>query len=313
MLKLLTFLTLIMVSSAAHRPLHHVVKQVQDTFNCEINFPEDIRSRKTLSKQFSSLDEALNTMFGKESFAVIARKSGTQVNVFKKTDRSVGRIANRRLAPSTVETSKGSLEIDSNTLLLNFDKSQTEEQRRQVLSKHGLTYDERAIASEAVLVAFKGKSASEMRDALAGESGLVASYNPIIRPANSNLGGITVGTAQVHTANINTSEIILSEVVIEDPLFAQQWGYQSVNAVYALDGQRVKRPKVVVLDTGATVSHPDIDSNVINRDFDDNLVTDNDENGHGTAVVGILGAAMNQQGIVGLIDTDIISIKVFDN
>ena len=74
--------------------------------------------------------------------------------------------------------------------------------------------------------------------------------------------------------------------------------------------------KVAIIDTGVDVTHPDISSSIIApRDFTGSSTPMTDDEGHGTAVAGIIAAnTQNQKGVKGLAPgCKIIPIKVIKN
>jgi subtilisin family serine protease len=132
-----------------------------------------------------------------------------------------------------------------------------------------------------------------------------------------------------------------------DPLFTKQSGYLSaVNAQQAWDIEQGKPDIVVaVIDTGVDILHPDLKANIVfnpaeipnnARDDDGNGCVDdvngcafvsdsspgcenttngfvNDDIGHGTFVAGVIAAAANGTGIVGVArNVKIMPVKVLD-
>jgi subtilisin family serine protease len=108
-----------------------------------------------------------------------------------------------------------------------------------------------------------------------------------------------------------------------EPLADRQWGMRMVNATpsgsYKVDQGR-RSVMVGIMDTGVDGSHPDLAPN-FNRELSRNFTTDIplvdgdcatepdqscndpadvDENGHGTHVAGIVGAAINGLGVAGV-------------
>ncbi|MDD5371513.1 MAG: S8 family serine peptidase [Anaerolineaceae bacterium] len=90
---------------------------------------------------------------------------------------------------------------------------------------------------------------------------------------------------------------------LSEPSFVQQWNMLSIQADIVWNkhyGGDANTP-VAILDTGIDLSHPDLAQN-LQQGFDfiknDNLP--NDENGHGTHVAGIVAAAVNGIGILGV-------------
>ncbi|MBI1733222.1 MAG: S8 family serine peptidase [Gammaproteobacteria bacterium] len=95
----------------------------------------------------------------------------------------------------------------------------------------------------------------------------------------------------------------IQAIAPSDPLFPFQWGLPPIHAPEAWEIQRGD-PEVVVavLDTGVDASHPDLAQAMAEGwDFVGNDNDPTDEHGHGTAVAGIIAAAMDgEEGIVGV-------------
>ncbi|HEY4691572.1 MAG TPA: S8 family serine peptidase [Anaerolineae bacterium] len=72
---------------------------------------------------------------------------------------------------------------------------------------------------------------------------------------------------------------------------------------------------VAVIDTGADLDHPDLVANLVaGYDYIDNDAVPEDGNGHGTNVAGIVGAAINGQGVVGVAPrTRLLPVRVLNN
>lgn len=92
-------------------------------------------------------------------------------------------------------------------------------------------------------------------------------------------------------------------IIPDDSDYEDQWGLSAISASNAWDistGSTTIR--VGVMDTGIA-DHPDLRENVIEGwDFyNENAVTDDDTNGHGTHVAGIIGAVSNNDlGVTGV-------------
>ena len=121
----------------------------------------------------------------------------------------------------------------------------------------------------------------------------------------------------------------LSSTVPNDPLFNFQWGLnntgQTVNGARGAPGSDIKAPDawdistgnssviVAVLDTGIDLTHPDLHANVISGyNFIDNNNHPMDDEGHGTHVSGIIGAAgSNGIGVSGVMwNVKLMPVKV---
>ena len=107
---------------------------------------------------------------------------------------------------------------------------------------------------------------------------------------------------------------------VNDPLFAQQWALDQVNAPEAwARGARGAGTTVAVLDTGVDLGHPDLSSKIVaGYDFVDGDAAcpagPQDENGHGTHVAGISAAVTNNGiGVAGVApDAQIMPVRVLD-
>lgn len=97
-----------------------------------------------------------------------------------------------------------------------------------------------------------------------------------------------------------------AEVVPNDPLYrAFQWNLRRIGAEQAWDLRPSATDVIVgVLDTGVDLSHPDLRANLLvdqGYDFLDDTPNPQDDESHGTAVAGIIGAlGNNQQGVTGI-------------
>lgn len=95
------------------------------------------------------------------------------------------------------------------------------------------------------------------------------------------------------------------EYVPNDALYSSQWALNNTQGIHAQDAWDFTRGsstvRVGVIDSGIA-SHSDLNANVIQgKDFhNNNFITNDDEDGHGTSVAGIIGAISNSQGISGI-------------
>ena len=106
------------------------------------------------------------------------------------------------------------------------------------------------------------------------------------------------------------------DVVPNDPRWSSQWGPRVVSAPEAWDTTRGSRSVVVaVVDTGVNPEHPDLSGALVpGYDFVNNDADPSDDNGHGTAVAGVVAARTNNGvGEAGLCWTcSIMPIKALD-
>ena len=87
-----------------------------------------------------------------------------------------------------------------------------------------------------------------------------------------------------------------------DPLWAKQWEQRQVRAQRAWDLERGDRRTIVaVVDTGVQLKHPDLAVRLVpGRDFVNHDARPADDNGHGTAVAGVIAATANSIGVTGM-------------
>jgi thermitase len=117
---------------------------------------------------------------------------------------------------------------------------------------------------------------------------------------------------------IERESIVHAAFIPNDPEFGEQWGPRRIGMPAAWDVQRGDASvKVAVLDTGVDFANPDL-VGVIDtqndRDFVDDDSTAADANGHGTHVVGIIAAALdNWKAIAGVAPgCTILPVRVLD-
>ncbi|HEX5579866.1 MAG TPA: S8 family serine peptidase [Candidatus Limnocylindria bacterium] len=87
-----------------------------------------------------------------------------------------------------------------------------------------------------------------------------------------------------------------------DPLWGNQLEQRLVRAPKAWDLERGSRSTIVaVVDTGVQLKHPDLSARLVSgRDFVNHDRKPADDNGHGTAVAGVIAATANSIGVTGL-------------
>jgi subtilisin family serine protease len=140
----------------------------------------------------------------------------------------------------------------------------------------------------------------------------------VMRAPAGRVGPAIAVLRQSPLVEVAQREIVLSavEVAPNDVDWPDQWGLRRTGFPRVWEVSRGSpRTVVAVLDTGVDASHPDLAGNVL-RGFD--FVNDDsnasDDNGHGTAVAGVVAArANNQIGVAGACWTcGMLPVKVLD-
>lgn len=200
--------------------------------------------------------------------------------------------------------------------------------------------------NKVVLSSTTKEEAQEMADAFGGKLRITANgkFAVITLPDGMNVSDIAEKKEfrkyhdkiqlDYHNFGVQAEETeeksdIRANCQVDDPMYPQQVYMDYLNIGNSWNTTRGKREdgskvKVAVIDTGIDTDHPefyDADGNsIISQDsYDattDRTVAQNgmsvieDENGHGTAVAGIIAAQMNSQGIAGLApDVELLIIK----
>jgi len=118
---------------------------------------------------------------------------------------------------------------------------------------------------------------------------------------------------------LRTITALAKSTVPNDPLFQDQWSITNGNVQGAWDmGATGKGITIAVVDTGVALEHPDLKNNLVPGY---NAITESeapganqDANGHGTHVAGIVAAERNKVGVVGVAyQAKIMPIKVMNS
>src|SRR6202011_3281402 len=116
--------------------------------------------------------------------------------------------------------------------------------------------------------------------------------------------GLLRERSEIHAAEVEGEQV--SQVIPNDALYqAYQWNLRRIGMEQAWD-LRPSAPDVIVavLDTGVDLTHPDLRANLLleqGYDFLDDLPSPQDDESHGTAVAGIIGAVgNNREGVAGI-------------
>lgn len=104
----------------------------------------------------------------------------------------------------------------------------------------------------------------------------------------------------------------------DEPFFGRQWGLDAINAPEAWNaGYTGKGVKVFILDGGIDPTHPDLIPNLntsLCYSFVNGETYVDSTNGHGTHVAGIIAAADNQFGVIGVApEAEIVMVKVLSS
>jgi serine protease len=102
-----------------------------------------------------------------------------------------------------------------------------------------------------------------------------------------------------------------------DPLFSEQ-SYHALTKVHKVWAAHRENKKITiaVIDTGVDLDHPDLKQNLVQGyNLIDSTKPPEDDNGHGTAAIGILAAhGNNKTGITGVLwNANVMPIKVLDS
>ena len=122
--------------------------------------------------------------------------------------------------------------------------------------------------------------------------------------ADKALAALRTHTDLVHAAEVEGEQV--AQIVPNDPLYRTfQWNLRRIGMEQAWDLRPSAADVVVaVLDTGVDLIHPDLKPNLLldqGYDFLDDLASPQDDESHGTAVAGIIGAiGNNREGVTGI-------------
>jgi subtilisin family serine protease len=116
---------------------------------------------------------------------------------------------------------------------------------------------------------------------------------------------------------VETDDLIkIADTIPTDSRFGEQWGLNKIGAPQAWDLTTGGASNMIaVIDTGVSTVHPEISSKLVSGyDFVNGDSDASDDNGHGTAVAGIVAAVTNNAtGIAGLDwKAKIMPVKVMD-
>jgi subtilisin family serine protease len=122
--------------------------------------------------------------------------------------------------------------------------------------------------------------------------------------AEASLAALSARTDLVHSAELESEQV--AQVVPNDPLYRTfQWNLRRIGMEQAWDLRPTATDVIVaVLDTGVDMNHPDLKPNLLTDlgfDFLNDVPNPQDDESHGTAVAGIIGAVgNNHEGVTGV-------------
>jgi thermitase len=105
-----------------------------------------------------------------------------------------------------------------------------------------------------------------------------------------------------HVERVETDGRVAATWIPPDPMWAQQWEKRQVRGPRAWNVERgTYRTVVAIVDTGVQLNHPDLSSRIVDGyDFVNHDRRPSDDNGHGTAVAGVVAASSNALGVAGM-------------
>jgi subtilisin len=125
----------------------------------------------------------------------------------------------------------------------------------------------------------------------------------------------------VYEDHVISADHVISMTPVDPPaaeLFP--WGVERIGAPVVFDlvsSLSVSRPKVAIVDSGIDTTHPELAPYIVggyNARADENPSDYQDYSGHGTEMAGIIAAASNGQGIIGVASRPaLVAVKVLDS
>jgi subtilisin len=183
------------------------------------------------------------------------------------------------------------------------------------------------------IVVFKKEISRQAEQQLAKQAGGRVRHSlPLIRgmaielPAGRVLRAVKVlqhhqAVVGVYDDHVIGADHVISMTPVEPPateLFP--WGVDRIGAPMVFDlvaSLSVSRPRVAIVDSGIDTTHPELSPYIVggyNARADENPADYQDYSGHGTEMAGIIAAAANGQGIIGVASRPaLVAVKVLDS
>jgi thermitase len=164
-----------------------------------------------------------------------------------------------------------------NSIIVKFKPNQNENSRRDALSKFQL----------------------EQIDSIGDDaSTIVVNLDATEDKDNAVRGLVESGKVEYAEQNIKFK----ADFIPNDSLYSQQWSMPKIKAEQAWGLKPGGYSTVAVIDTGANLTHPDLDADLVaGYDFVNSDNIPEDDNGHGTHVAGIIAGEFNSAaGIAGV-------------
>ena len=192
----------------------------------------------------------------------------------------------------------------------------------------------KSVFNDSYMIISKAETLSNKLEASIGKYGEVTSTIPeigvvIVQSSDSNFEKNIMKIKGIRSVVPNLTVNWLEPVEIDpyanpfsigsdEPLFAYQWGMDAIDAPEAWnEGFQGDGVKVFILDSGIDAEHSDLSPN-LNTDLCESFVPGEDWNirsglyfNHGTHVAGIIAAANNERGVIGVAPmAEIVAVKV---
>jgi subtilisin family serine protease len=125
----------------------------------------------------------------------------------------------------------------------------------------------------------------------------------------------------VYVDHLIEADHVVAMTPVEPPVTELiPWGVERIGAptdFNRVSQLKVPKPRVAILDTGIDTKHPELKYQIVggyNARAGENTANYHDDNGHGTHMAGIIAAASNGQGIIGVASRPaLIAVKVLDS